>query len=76
MELAPDTQSPLPTSTTSDGFKTPKAKRARTKSAAVTVPTLSFSPSPQRSMEFREITFLYMFTYQVFFFLKYILRSK
>ncbi|XP_046442788.1 transcription factor E2F1-like [Daphnia pulex] len=49
MELAPDTQSPLPTSTTSDGFKTPKAKRARTKSAAVTVPTLSFSPSPQRN---------------------------
>ena len=56
MELAPDTQSPLPTSTSSDGFKTPKAKRARTKSAAVTVPTLSFSPSPQRSMQFQEAT--------------------
>ncbi|KAI9562224.1 hypothetical protein GHT06_013189 [Daphnia sinensis] len=49
MELAPDTQSPLPSSTTSDGFKTPKAKRARTKSVAATVPTLSFSPSPQRN---------------------------
>jgi E2F/DP family winged-helix DNA-binding domain len=59
MELAPDTQSPLPTSTTSDGFKTPKAKRARTKSTVVTVPTLSFSPSPQRSLQFREITFFY-----------------
>lgn len=53
MELAPDTQSPLPSSTTSDGFKTPKAKRARTKSVAATVPTLSFSPSPQRSMQRR-----------------------
>ena len=41
MELAPDTQSPLPISTSSGGFKTPKAKRDRTKSTAVTVPTLS-----------------------------------
>lgn len=32
-----------------DGFKTPKAKRARTKSATTPVPALSFSPSPQRS---------------------------
>ena len=50
MELAPDTPSALAAKPTSDGFKTPKAKRARAKSAAVTVPTLSFSPSPQRSM--------------------------
>lgn len=50
MELAPDTPSPLPAKSGSDGFKTPKAKRARTKSVPVTVPKLSFSPSPQRSI--------------------------
>lgn len=48
MELAPDnTLSSLPTSTTnSDGFKTPKAKRARTKSVTSTTPSTPELGSP------------------------------
>lgn len=50
MELAPDsTPSPLSAKTNSDGFKTPKAKRNRSKTVPATMPSLSFSPSPQRS---------------------------
>jgi len=63
MELTPNT-SPVPTSTNSDGFKTPKAKRARTKSATGTVPALSFSPSPQRSkFTLLSLSFCTIFTF-------------
>lgn len=49
MELAIDNTQIAMSDGSSDGFKTPKAKRGRSKSAIASVPSLSLSPSPQRN---------------------------
>lgn len=49
MELAGDSTQVSIGDNSSDGFKTPKAKRGRSKSVVVSVPSLSLSPSPQRN---------------------------